>query len=194
MPSKYAIPEGWLKYSKMGEIVENSNIIAMRVPLKPQFKISNENDKFSVHDALDIVENKMYLRVGLVVNLCATDKYYDTSDFESRGAAVKKIMVPGLKVPSEKNVKMFCDVIEEFENANRDNNKIVLVHCTHGLNRTGFMVCSYLIRVKGINPEYAVESFARARGHQIRRQNYVQALLAMKPSDRLEQGFSKLVI
>merc|ERR1712183_1214850 len=129
----------------------------------------------------------MNMNVGLVINLCFTDKYYDVTDFTSRGADVKKIMVPGQKVPDEKYIRIFCDAIVKFEEENRNNNKIVLVHCTHGLNRTGFLICSYLIKIKRINPKHAIESFEKARGHKMVRQDYVQALLDMKPSDKLNE-------
>ena len=180
--NKYQIPEGWLDYSKMGEIIENSNIIAMRVPLKAEFSELEEREKFSVQNAIDMVEQKDR-QVGMVINLCFTDKYYDVMDFKSKGAPVEKIMVPGQTVPEEKYIRMFCDAIVEFERNNKDSNKIVLVHCTHGLNRTGFLICSYLIRVKGITPAEAVKSFEEARGHKIKRQYYVDALLAMKPTN-----------
>ena len=180
--NKYQIPEGWLDYSKMGEIIENSNIIAMRVPLKAEFSELEEREKFSVQNAIDMVERKDR-QVGMVINLCFTDKYYDVMDFKSKGAPVEKIMVPGQTVPEEKYIRMFCDAIVEFERNNKDSNKIVLVHCTHGLNRTGFLICSYLIRVKGIKPAEAVKCFEEARGHKIRRQYYVDALLAMKPTN-----------
>jgi len=180
--NKYQIPEGWLDYSKMGQIIENSNIIAMRVPLKAEFSELEESEKFSVQNAIDMVEQKDR-QVGMVINLCFTDKYYDVMDFKSKGAPVEKIMVPGQTVPEEKYIRMFCDAIVEFERNNKDSNKIVLVHCTHGLNRTGFLICSYLIRVKGITPAEAVKSFEEARGHKIKRQYYVDALLAMKPTN-----------
>ena len=191
---KFQIPEGWLDYSKMGKLVENSKIIPLRVPLKSEFKDLRYSEKFSVQDAIEMVEDKNHL-VGMVINLCFTDKYYDVTDFTKEGAAVKKIKVPGHHVPEEKYVKEFCDVIEQFERENEKSRKVVLVHCTHGLNRTGFLICSYLIKVKGVDPVKAVESFEKARGHKIRRQNYVDALLAMKPScNELEEKLSGLTI
>nr|XP_034974527.1 RNA/RNP complex-1-interacting phosphatase isoform X2 [Zootoca vivipara] len=54
--------------------------------------------------------------------------------------------------------------------------KLIGVHCTHGLNRTGYLVCRYLIDVEGMEPNMAIELFNRCRGHSIERKNYIEAL------------------
>ncbi|XP_061655167.1 uncharacterized protein LOC133489907 isoform X6 [Phyllopteryx taeniolatus] len=36
--------------------------------------------------------------------------------------------------------------------------KLIGVHCTHGLNRTGYMICRYLIDVDGMDPAEAIKS------------------------------------
>ena len=43
--------------------------------------------------------------------------------------------------------------------------KLVGVHCTHGLNRTGYLVCRYMIQELGVEPEEAIAAFDTARGH-----------------------------
>lgn len=35
--------------------------------------------------------------------------------------------------------------------------KLIGVHCTHGLNRTGYLICRYLIDVDEMDPEEAIE-------------------------------------
>ena len=65
----------------------------------------------------------------------------------------------------------------KFEEENKDNNNIVLVHCTHGTNRTGFLICKCLMQVNGMKPEEAIESFEKARGVEIRRSEFKAALL-----------------
>jgi len=180
-------PAGWLKYSKMGQIIKNSNIIPIKTPtLKTECIELGDSENFTVQDAIDMVEQKDR-KVGMVINLCFTDVFYDITDFTNKGVSVKKICVPGQTVPDGKYIKMFCDAMVDFEKENRDNKKIVLVHCTHGINRAGFLICSYLIKVKGIDPNCAVESFEKARGHKMVRQDYVQGLIDMKPSNKLNE-------
>lgn len=37
---------------------------------------------------------------------------------------------------------------------------IVAVHCTHGVNRTGYLICRYLIDVLGWSPDRAIEGIS----------------------------------
>ncbi|XP_032004165.1 RNA/RNP complex-1-interacting phosphatase-like isoform X1 [Hylobates moloch] len=54
--------------------------------------------------------------------------------------------------------------------------KLIGVHCTHGLNRTGYLICRYLIDVEGVRPDDAIELFNRCRGHCLERQNCIEDL------------------
>ncbi|XP_061655169.1 uncharacterized protein LOC133489907 isoform X8 [Phyllopteryx taeniolatus] len=54
--------------------------------------------------------------------------------------------------------------------------KLIGVHCTHGLNRTGYMICRYLIDVDGMDPAEAIKLFNSCRGHDIERSNYIDDL------------------
>ena len=66
---------------------------------------------------------------------------------------------------------------------------VIGVHCTHGVNRTGYLVCRYLIQKMGWDPEAAIAGFSAARGHPIERQNYLQDLkwIKKKVTARMEQ-------
>lgn len=44
---------------------------------------------------------------------------------------------------------------------------VVIVHCKHGINRTGFYICDFLIRMFKYPPERALRIFRVARGHDI---------------------------
>ena len=37
------------------------------------------------------------------------------------------------------------------------------VHCTHGFNRTGFVICTYMIEVLEFSVEQSITYFAQAR-------------------------------
>merc|ERR1712071_323371 len=58
----------------------------------------------------------------------------------------------------------------------RASSDLLMVHCTHGLNRTGYLICRYMIEKKGINPLVAITAFNTSRGHVIERENYLQDL------------------
>ncbi len=57
-----------------------------------------------------------------------------------------------------------------------DTEALIVVHCTHGLNRTGYMICRYLMCELGMRPQSAIDAFQGARDHEIARPLYIKAL------------------
>ncbi|OEH76751.1 hypothetical protein cyc_08196 [Cyclospora cayetanensis] len=52
----------------------------------------------------------------------------------------------------------------------------VVTHCTHGVNRTGYMVCALLMALLGLSAAEAQGVFKAARGHAIPREEIIAAL------------------
>ena len=129
---------------------------------------------FPIKDLLLAVPN-----LGLVIDLTGSpkpDRYYNESELIDRNIGHQKIVLQGFgQMPREKDIQTFIRAVDEFNSVNPD--KLIGVHCTHGLNRTGFMICKYLILRKGINPAEALALFQNARGHEIERDVYVKAIL-----------------
>ncbi|XP_036119095.1 RNA/RNP complex-1-interacting phosphatase isoform X3 [Molossus molossus] len=88
-----------------------------------------------------------------------------------------KIFTIGHQVPDDDTIFKFKCAVNGFLKENKDNDRLIGVHCTHGLNRTGYLICRYLIDVQGMRPDNAIELFNRCRGHCIERQNYIEDLL-----------------
>jgi protein-tyrosine phosphatase len=42
-------------------------------------------------------------------------------------------------------------------------NEYIGVHCTHGKNRTGYMIINYMCKVKGVKFEEALAAFEESR-------------------------------
>ena len=83
-------------------------------------------------------------------------------------------LLQGHVVPGEDVVQRFFDAVEETDG-------LVGVHCTHGLNRTGYLICRFLIERKDWNPEEAIKAFDDARGHKQDRKNYLEDLKKRTP-------------
>ncbi|CAF3978064.1 unnamed protein product, partial [Rotaria sp. Silwood1] len=62
-----------------------------------------------------------------------------------------------------KNCQKFFHVVNTFLRDNRQNG----IHCTHGINRSGYFIVRYLIEILGQQPDNAIAAFNRARGHSI---------------------------
>jgi len=82
-------------------------------------------------------------------------------------------MTRGQELPSERVVHQFYRAL-----ATTSETDLVGVHCTHGLNRTGYLVCRFLVEKRGWQPEEAIRAFDEARGHKQERENYLVDLRA----------------
>lgn len=182
---KNHLPERWTEYSAVGRRIPGTRFITFKVPLKKVFdnKLA-PLQRFSPTNLISEIE-KQNEELGLVVDLTCTKRYYTPQEFP---ATVKyaKLFTAGHHVPSDDVIYEFKCIVKQFLSENTDNDKLVGVHCTHGLNRTGYLVCRYMIDVLGVVPSEAIERFNKSRGHCIERKNYLDDLLEGKP--RSNQG------
>jgi len=68
----------------------------------------------------------------------------------------------------------FFKAVNEMLSHKKD--ALIGVHCTHGVNRTGYLICRYLIEKLNWEPQKAIDEFNFNRGHPIERQNYIDDL------------------
>ncbi|XP_033014976.1 RNA/RNP complex-1-interacting phosphatase [Lacerta agilis] len=173
--SKNGVPDRWTHYIPLGKRIPGTRFIAFKVPLKKTFdwKLA-PNERFSPLDLINqVAEQKEEL--GLVIDLTYTTRYYEPEELLGT-TQYCKIVTFGHEVPNNETVFEFKSAVKKFLMENQHNDKLIGVHCTHGLNRTGYLVCRYLIDVEGMDPNMAIELFNSCRGHSIERKNYIDAL------------------
>uniref|UniRef100_A0A182N2B3 Uncharacterized protein n=1 Tax=Anopheles dirus TaxID=7168 RepID=A0A182N2B3_9DIPT len=124
------------------------------------------------------------LPLGLIVDLTNTNRYYDRRDFTRKGVDHVKIAVPGKMVPPWRIVERFIDIVNGYRNDPYSSGKLIGVHCTHGLNRTGYLVCAYMILQLGYRPDEAISLFNSHRGHKMEHEYYLASLRDMQPRER----------
>ena len=78
------------------------------------------------------------------------------------------------EVPQPSAVSDLC--CEMYLYLQRCPQGMALIHCTHGFNRTGYMIASYLARTKGLNIPKALRTFAEHRPPGIYKQFYVRCV------------------
>lgn len=172
---KKGIPDRWLDYCPVGQRIPGTRFIAFKVPLKPSLNCKvPESDAFGLEDLLLLVERQNQ-ELGLIIDLTFTTKYYTVADVP-KSCSYVKIFTKGHCVPSDEAILSFKRAVRQFLKENQDNNRLIGVHCTHGLNRTGYLICRYLIDVDGLAPAAALELFNTSRGHCIERKNYLHDL------------------
>ncbi|CAK4083181.1 unnamed protein product [Aphanomyces euteiches] len=164
-------PENWSRPPRMGNIVVDSPFLPMRTPLNKSFDHGNDPWTPEIFATEQTLQGH---RVKLVVDLTNTKKYYDGPscfpDWE-----YKKFPLDGFHgAPSRNCVNKFLDLVKDFESTHPDGH--LALHCTHGLNRTGFLVACYLIQRKNYSVQAAVDAFTDARPPGIIKHAYIDEL------------------
>uniref|UniRef100_A0A3B5ME68 Tyrosine specific protein phosphatases domain-containing protein n=1 Tax=Xiphophorus couchianus TaxID=32473 RepID=A0A3B5ME68_9TELE len=189
----------WQDYTAVGKRLKGTRFIAFKVPLKQALiRTLPPSEVFGPWELLDALKEDNY-ELGLIIDLTFTTRYYNLQDLPQSLLCVK-IFTAGHEVPSDQTILSFKRTVHRFLRDNQDNDKLIGVHCTHGLNRTGYLICRYLIDVDGMAPAQAVQRKSRAfrpqqedsvtdltlllfsavfnssRGYAIERQNYLDDL------------------
>ena len=133
--------------------------------------------RFTQTDAMDQVQRATGRRVGMVVNLCNTTRYYAPEVFQVSRVRFQHLPTRGGgQVPSRRQLRRFAAVCDDFTREHPE--ELILVHCTHGLNRTGYFIAAYMCMSMGSSVETAVQAFSDARPPGIQRENLLAALHA----------------
>ena len=98
-------------------------------------------------------------------------RYYQASKLEAMGVKYCKIFTKGHEVPDKGVVDKFYEAVFGMEEG-----KMIGVHCTHGLNRTGYLICRYMVEKMKLEPDVSIKAFDLARGHKQERENYLAHL------------------
>uniref|UniRef100_A0A8C4QCC2 Dual specificity phosphatase 11 (RNA/RNP complex 1-interacting) n=1 Tax=Eptatretus burgeri TaxID=7764 RepID=A0A8C4QCC2_EPTBU len=179
---KYTVPDRWINYLSIGRRVEGTRFIAFKVPLcKAILRNVPAHLQFGPMDLMFEIERQQ-LRLGLVIDLTNTSRYYDRREFLQAGIDYMKIYTEGKSVPNQDVIDQFNETVKYFLAKNIENDKVIGVHCTHGVNRTGYLLCRYLIDLEHWDPDAVIYAFSAARGHPIERPNYLQDLRSVHKS------------
>ncbi|KPP56453.1 RNA/RNP complex-1-interacting phosphatase-like, partial [Scleropages formosus] len=137
---KNGIPDRWADYQALGKRIPGTRFVAFKVPLKRSFRSLLPLTK--AFGPLDLVQQlqEQQQELGLVIDLTYTTRYYTPEDLPNSILHVK-IFTAGHQVPSDPTILSFKRAVRSFLRENESNDKLIGVHCTHGLNRTGYMVC-----------------------------------------------------
>ncbi|XP_071090135.1 RNA/RNP complex-1-interacting phosphatase-like isoform X1 [Haliotis cracherodii] len=176
--------KGWENYTALGGVIKGTRIVCFKVPLKHALvEKLPQKEKFTP----TILVRKMAdsgQDLGLVIDLTFTRKYYNTKELTDRGVQYEKIFTKGQEVPSDFVFGRFAHVIDEYLEQSSDNTSVIGVHCTHGVNRTGYMVCRYMVERLSMTADDAMAAFNAARGHDVERENYIEDLRTRTPGKK----------
>ncbi|KAL0129968.1 hypothetical protein PUN28_001913 [Cardiocondyla obscurior] len=182
-----SVPERWLEYKPYGSVIHSTRILPFKVPLKDAIAKNLEpEERFTPPQLLQDFPHLKY-----IVDLTNTSRYYDKKEFTSAGVKYEKVAIPGRKIPSMDIIKKFFKVMDDFMSACGEG-ELIGVHCTHGVNRTGYLICRYLIQQLDWEIQDSLKAFGDARGYSIERDFYVTALQEVQRGKKIDT--SKVVL
>ncbi|XP_031494224.1 uncharacterized protein LOC116260211 isoform X1 [Nymphaea colorata] len=170
------VPSGWSDCPPYGKPI--FNIIPSKVPLSEFFNdCVVPGKRYNIKRVID-KQRIAGRELGLVIDLTNTSRYYSPIDWKKQGIKHLKIACKGRdEVPDALAVNIFCyEVMQFFQ---RQKSKYILVHCTHGHNRTGYMIINFLVRCYGYSVTEAIEAFTAARPPGIYKPDYIDALYTL---------------
>ncbi|XP_041969031.1 mRNA-capping enzyme [Aricia agestis] len=170
-----AIPSRWLNCPPLAIGLIAEQLLAFKTPLGTQFneKIP-QSKRFTPLDVFKHVQN-MKMKLGLWIDLTNTSRFYDKSDIERMNCKYLKLKCRGHgETPSPEQTKKFIETVAAFTEENP--NLLVGVHCTHGFNRTGFLLVAYMIDQLCYTLFPALKEFANVREPGIYKQDYLDEL------------------
>ncbi|KAI3406360.2 hypothetical protein KGF56_000841 [Candida oxycetoniae] len=79
-------------------------------------------------------------------------------------------------VPDQSSIRRFIQLVNDILSNSDVEDALIGVHCHYGFNRTGFLICCYLVEVLGWTVQEAVEGFKQAKPPGIKHPHFIDAL------------------
>ncbi|XP_033991535.1 mRNA-capping enzyme [Trematomus bernacchii] len=167
-------PPRWRNCPRRGQPVA-AKFLPMKTMLGPRYDDQVPEENRFHPGMLSNFLKSLKVKMGLLVDLTNTTRFYDRNDIEKEGIKYVKLSCRGHgESPSKETTTSFITLCENF--IEKNPTEIIGVHCTHGFNRTGFLVCGYLVEKMDWSVEAAVAAFTQARAPGIYKGEYLKEL------------------
>ncbi|XP_030752482.1 mRNA-capping enzyme [Sitophilus oryzae] len=169
------VPNRWLHCPRKANELIMAKFMAFKTPLSADFDTQVPPDcRFHPKMFFDICKMKK-IKIGLWIDLTFTSRFYNKAEIEEYGCKYVKLQCRGHgETPSKEQTHVFIELVHKFISQNPL--ECIGVHCTHGFNRTGFLITSYLIEKMDCSLDLALQMFAKARPVGIYKQDYIMEL------------------
>ena len=169
------IPNRWLYCPRKSDSIIAEKFLAFKTPLSDAFNSQMPINCVFMPEMIFGYCKTLKLKLGLWIDLTNTKRFYDRSVVEAQGAQYVKLQCRGHgETPSPEQTQSFIEIVHNFINERPFD--IIGVHCTHGFNRTGFLIVSYLVEHLDCSVEAALAMFSQARAPGIYKQDYINEL------------------
>lgn len=167
-------PPRWLNCPRKSSII-NGKFIAFKTFLDDKFQSQIPIENSFQYPMLKSYVTSNKKELGLLIDLTNTNRFYNRKVVEDDGVRYCKLACRGHgEAPSKDQTEIFLRICDNFFSKNPG--KIIGVHCTHGFNRTGFLIVSYLCEKEEWSVDAATNYFAECRPPGIYKQDYIREL------------------
>lgn len=171
-----SVPPRWLNCPRKSQIIAEK-FLAFKTPLGPRYDEEiPEANRFQLPMLFAYLQS-LQMRLGLIIDLTNTSRFYNKTVVEETGIRHTKMQLKGhRKTPSREQVQLFIGMCDRYFSDNPG--ELIGVHCTHGFNRTGFLIIAYLVERDHWSIEAAIDCFAQCRPPGIYKEHYLRDLIA----------------
>ncbi|KAJ8952496.1 hypothetical protein NQ318_003292 [Aromia moschata] len=162
------VPARWLHCPRKSDDLIIGKFLALKTPLSADFNDQVPPEcRFPPKMLFTICKSKK--------DLTNTNRFYDKNEIEEQGCKYMKLQCRGHgETPSLEQTRSFIHFVHTF--ISKFPLECIAVHCTHGFNRTGFLIVSYLVEKMDCSLEIALDMFAKARPVGIYKGDYITEL------------------
>ncbi|XP_075213048.1 RNA guanylyltransferase and 5'-phosphatase mRNA capping enzyme [Lycorma delicatula] len=174
------IPNRWLKCPRKATELFGDRFLAFKTPLSDKFN-DQVPEEYRFPPRMVFSSMKSYkIRIGLWIDLTNTKRFYNQDEVKNgyndgRDVKYVKLQCRGHgETPSLEQTKVFIELCRKF--ISTYPLEAIGVHCTHGFNRTGFLLISFMVEEMNCSVGAAVNMFSEIRPPGIYKQEYLEEL------------------
>lgn len=169
------LPNRWLYCPRNADTFIAEKFLPFKTPLSARFANQMPDECQFEPDMVFSFVKMFKAKLGLWIDLTNTSRFYDRKDVETRNCRYQKLQCRGHgETPTPKQTHEFIQTVEQF--VIQSPLDMIGVHCTHGFNRTGFLIVSYMVEKMDCSVEAALAAFATARPPGIYKADYIKEL------------------
>lgn len=169
------LPNRWLNCPRKSDGVIADRFVAFKTPLGDRFDDKMPAECQWAPDTLLRLYKDKRNKLTLWVDLTNTSRFYDRTVVERYNCKYVKLQCRGHgETPNPAQTTSFIEIVDAHLADHPTD--VIGVHCTHGFNRTGFLIVSYMVERMDYALDAALMEFSRMRPPGIYKQDYIKEL------------------
>nr|XP_039261736.1 mRNA-capping enzyme-like [Styela clava] len=169
-----SVPPRWLHCPRKGNLVAGK-FLPFKTPLSSRYD-RDVPEECRFHPTMLLAYlTSLKVQMSTVIDLTNTTRFYNKEEITKMNIVHQKVACRGHgECPDEETTKLFVNLCDSL--IRKHPLSVIGVHCTHGYNRTGFLISAYLIEKMDWSVEAAFSTFAQARPPGIIKGHYIEEL------------------